>query len=127
MQSGCSAWLAGHALWEMARYDIVAKLSGFAGVRRRMRPASAAGAGAGTIEAVCEAVGRMSAFYWKPLLCLQRSVVTARLLRSKGIEADVVIGFRANPFFSHAWVEVGGEVINDSAAYQRKLQPLDRF
>lgn len=127
MKPGCSARLVWRALWEMARYDVVARIGGFGGVRRRMRPASARPACEGTVEAVCEAVGRMSSFYWKPLLCLQRSVVTARLLRSEGIQADVVIGFRANPFFSHAWVEVGGRVINDSAAYQNKLQPLDRF
>jgi hypothetical protein len=115
------------AFWEMARYDVVAKLSGFGGVRRRMRPARARADGIENVAAVCEAVGVMSSFYWKPLLCLQRSVVTARMLRSQGIQADVVIGFRANPFFSHAWVEVGGRVVNDSAAYQNKLQPLDRF
>jgi hypothetical protein len=111
----------------MARYDVLSQIFGFAGVRQRMHPATVRSGRTETIDAVCEAVGRMSSFYWKPLLCLQRSVVTARLLRSQGISADVVIGFRPNPFFSHAWVEVGGRVINDSAAYQSKLQPLDRF
>jgi hypothetical protein len=127
MQAGCSARLVTHALWEMARYDMLEKCLGFAGVKRRMRPARGSDTGAAAVEAVCEAVGRTSSFYWKPLLCLQRSVVTARLLRSQGIQADVVIGFRANPFFSHAWVEVGGRVVNDSPAYQSKLQLLDRF
>lgn len=128
MKPECSARLLLRALWEMARYDLVSKVFGFAGVRRRMgRPARRSRAGGAHIDAVCEAVGAISAFYWKPLLCLQRSVVTARLLRSHGIEADVVIGYRADPFLSHAWVEVGGRVINDSPAYQNKLQLLDRF
>jgi hypothetical protein len=119
--------LALRAFCEMARYDVVATLFGFGGVRKRMRAGRGESENPAVVAAVCEVVGRMSSFYWKPLLCLQRSVVTARLLRSQGIQADVVIGFRANPFFSHAWVEVGGRVVNDSSAYQTKLQMLDRF
>lgn len=127
MRQDCSARLVVRALWEAARYDVVSALFGFGGVKRGMRPARDVEADVATADTVNEAVGRMSSFYWKPLLCLQRSVVTARLLRVQGIRADVVIGFRANPFFSHAWVEVGGRVINDSASYRDKLQPLDRF
>ena len=115
------------ALWEMARYDALSKALGFGGVRRSMKPPRSREAAPSTIEAVCEAVGCVSSFYWKPLLCLQRSIVTARLLRFLGISAEVVIGYRAQPFFSHAWVEVGGRVVNDSSAYQTKLQILDRF
>jgi hypothetical protein len=119
--------LALRALWEMARYDALSKAFGFAGVRRSMNPPRKCGAAPSTVEVVCEAIGRVSSFYWKPLLCLQRSIVTARLLRFMGISAEVVIGYRARPFFSHAWVEVGGRVVNDSSAYQTKLQVLDRF
>jgi hypothetical protein len=115
------------ALWELARYDALSKAFGFAGVRKRMKPARGGPAAAAAVDAVVDAVGCIGSFYWKPLLCLQRSIVTARLLRAKGIQADVVIGYRANPFFSHAWVEVGGRVVNDSSAYQSKLQLLDRF
>jgi hypothetical protein len=115
------------ALWELARYDAICKAFGFGGVRRRMKPPRRGAAGAATLEAVCEAVGCVSSFYWKPLLCLQRSIVTARLLRVMGIQAEVVIGYRTHPFFSHAWVEVGGRVVNDSPGYQNQLQILDRF
>jgi hypothetical protein len=115
-------------LWELLRYDALSKVSGFAGVRRHMRPARAqAGTSAAGVDAICQAVACMTSFYWKPLLCLQRSIVTARVLRANGIQADVVIGYRAYPFFSHAWVEIGGRVVNDSSAYQTKLQLLDRF
>jgi hypothetical protein len=113
--------------WELLRYDLLSKLSGFAGVRRSMRPAAGSAMPRTGVEAVCQAVACMTSFYWKPLLCLQRSIVTARVLRAIGIQAEVVIGYRAYPFFSHAWVEVGGRVVNDSSAYQTKLQLLDRF
>ena len=114
-------------LWALVRYDVLSKLSGFAGIRRRMRPARNAATAPAGIDAVCHAVGCMASFYWKPLVCLQRSIVTAQVLRANGIQAEVVIGYRAYPFFSHAWVEVGGRVVNDSPAYQTKLQLLDRF
>jgi hypothetical protein len=54
-------------------------------------------------------------------------VVAVRLLRHYGIEAQVVIGCRAAPFASHAWVEVNGRVVNDSSGYQQKLRVLERF
>jgi hypothetical protein len=127
MKPACGAALLFRAFWEMARYDAICKAFGFPGVRKRMQPARPGARRASAIEAVCEAVGCVGSFYWKPLLCLQRSIVTARLLRAMGIHADVVIGYRANPFFSHAWVEVDGRVVNDSPAYRNKLQLLDRF
>jgi hypothetical protein len=121
-----SARLRGGAFRELLRYDALSTCGGFPRIRRRMgsarKPARKA-----SVEAVVDAVAWMTSFYWKPLLCLQRSVVTARLLRAEGFEAEVVIGCRAKPFYSHAWVEVDGRVVNDSSACQTKLQPLDRF
>jgi hypothetical protein len=75
-------------------------------------------------RAICDAVLFATCFYWKPVLCLQRSVCTARLLRRHGINARLVLGYRASPFFCHAWVEVGGRVAYGSPAYQNRLQPL---
>jgi hypothetical protein len=121
------ARLFARVLWELVRYDALSGCLGFAGIRRRMRPARPVTQSPAAVEKTVQAVACMTSFYWKPLLCLQRSVVTARLLRAQGIQADVVIGYRPSPFFSHAWVEVGGAVVNDSAGYQTKLLPLDRF
>ena len=39
----------------------------------------------GTVRRVCEAVTMASCFYWKPVLCLPRAVVTTRLLRKFGV------------------------------------------
>ena len=75
-------------------------------------------------QAVCHAVLLATCLHWKPVLCLQRSVCAVRLLRKYGIAAKLVIGYRPAPFFSHAWVEVNGRVVNSSPAYKRRLRVL---
>jgi hypothetical protein len=78
-------------------------------------------------SAICEAVRSVSPCYWKPIRCLQRSIVTARLMRDHGILAEVVIAYLAAPFFSHAWVEAGGRAANDAPSCQMRLQVLERL
>lgn len=116
------------AICELALYDIVAMTFGFRGIERRLRRASGRRRRAEFEPAICEAVLWALSFYWKPVQCLQRAVVTARLLRIYcGDGADVVIGYRPTPFFSHAWVELQGRVINDSTAFQKRLHVLVRL
>jgi len=114
------------ALFEMARYDAIVSSVGVGRILRQLRrdhlplkPLSEQ-----LQKAICDAVLLATCFYWKPVLCLQRSVCTARLLRRYGVAARVAIGFRPAPFFSHAWVEVDGKVVYGSAAYQQRLQML---
>jgi hypothetical protein len=114
---------------ELLRYDLTVAILGFRGVHRSLRtrktrrwPESS------ELEAtVCEAARRIIPFYWKRVRCLQCSVATARVLRAYGAQADVVIGYRRAPFLAHAWVEVGGRIVNDSPAFQRKLHVLERL
>ena len=136
MQAGATALLYARVLWELIRYDLLFKCRGLHGVRQvgqalspaNMRGRSASGAGSTEIEStICEAVRSVAPFYWKPIRCLQRSIVTARLMQSYGIPAEVVIGYRPTPFFSHAWVEVAGRVANDSPTYRMRLQVLQRL
>jgi Transglutaminase-like superfamily/Coenzyme PQQ synthesis protein D (PqqD) len=68
---------------------------------------------ASTTGFVCGAVERACVWYPKKALCLQRSAVTACLLRFHGIPARMTIGVRPMPFLAHAWVEVDGAVVND--------------
>jgi Transglutaminase-like superfamily/Coenzyme PQQ synthesis protein D (PqqD) len=68
---------------------------------------------------VCEAVDRAQVYLFRQALCLQRSVVISRLLRARGVAAQVVIAAHLMPFKSHAWVEVDRLVINDSQNVQR--------
>jgi hypothetical protein len=114
---------------ELFRYDLVMAILGFRGVRRQMpiREFRDSRAKPDIASAICEAVRCIIPFYWKPVQCLQRSVVTARALRAYGIQADVVIGYRLAPFLGHAWVEVGGRIVNDSPVFQQRLQVLERI
>ena len=129
MPVGARALLYARVLWELMRYDLLFPCRGLRGVRpERRRRVAAPGMESVQIEsALCEAVRAVGPFYWKPIRCLQRSIVTARLMRDRGIPAEVVIGYRAAPFFSHAWIEVDGRVANDSPSYRMRLQILDRL
>src|SRR5690242_5973603 len=90
---------------ELACYDLVNAVFGFQRIHRQlMRHAVAPKQSHGGMEAfVCQAVTLASCFYFKPVLCLQRSVTAAHLLRKSGIDGRLVIGYRPSPFFSHAW------------------------
>lgn len=49
--------------------------------------------------------------------CLERSMTLWWMLRRKGVEGELHIGARKEGprFEAHAWVELGGEVLNDGA------------
>jgi hypothetical protein len=63
--------------------------------------------------AMCHAVDFACVFYFKQVMCLQRSAATTLLLRRHGWQAEMVIGAQMLPFKSHAWVEIKGAIIND--------------
>ena len=78
------------------------------------------------IEQICSAVDMACIWYWKEVLCLQRSAATSCLLKSHGIFAQMVIGAQQLPFKSHAWVEVDGRVVNDKTYVPEMYAVLDR-
>lgn len=113
------------ALYELIRYDVVNLIPGRNRRQSHARQYGRAGLPSADYEAaVCDAVVLACCFYWKPVPCLQRSVSAMRMLRARGVAARVVIGYRPVPFFSHAWVEVDGRVVNDSPVYQKRLTVL---
>lgn len=126
MKSTKQVWLMFRALYELARYELIISLCGSARILRQLRRQSIAAKPISheLEQAICDAVLLATCFYWKPVLCLQRSVCTVRLLRRHGLVARLVIGYRPSPFFSHAWVEVDGRVVYGSPAYQKRLLPL---
>ena len=69
---------------------------------------------------ICHAVDLACIWYWKEVLCLQRSAATTCVLRDAGIPAKMVLGVQHVPFRAHAWVEVEGRVVNDKP-YMRDL------
>jgi hypothetical protein len=122
-------WLVVRALLELVRYDLTYGVLGFQYIQRQLarRTSGAAPDGGSRTAQVCEAVELAGCLYWKPVLCLQRSVCMVRLLRASSVDVDLVIGYRPVPFFSHAWVEIDGRVLNDSPVYQRRLRVLHRI
>lgn len=75
---------------------------------------------------ICHAVNIACIWYWKEVLCLQRSAATVCLLRRHGVHAQLVIGAQQIPFQAHAWVEVGGRVVNDKPYVPEMYAVLDR-
>jgi hypothetical protein len=76
-------------------------------------------------ERICAAVDMACIWYWKEVLCLQRSAATACLLRLYGVPAQMMIGAQQMPFKAHAWVEVDGQVVNDKPYMREMYSVLD--
>jgi hypothetical protein len=80
-----------------------------------------------TVDKICAAVDIACIWYWKQVLCLQRSAVTTCLLRRFGMPACMVIGGQQMPFKAHAWVEVDGRVVNDKPYMREMYAVLDQW
>ena len=59
--------------------------------------------------------------------CLRRSLVLMVLLRWQGIESELHFGARLQDqgLEAHAWVEMGGAVINDRPDIRKEFTPLE--
>ena len=66
-------------------------------------------------------------YYVKPVHCLQRSAAVTRLLRRRGIPAQLVIGYQPMPVHGHAWVELHGKVVWDHLSQLPFFRVLDRI
>jgi hypothetical protein len=60
--------------------------------------------------------------------CLEQSQVLCRILRRRGMNADLRIGARkeANRFEAHAWLELNGNVIEGGGAEHLHFFPFER-
>jgi Transglutaminase-like superfamily len=90
---------------------------------RKLRPAATVPE---SDRELSHAVDLACVFYFKRVLCLQRSAATAVLLRRHGWNAEMVIGAQLLPFQSHAWVEINGRVVNDKPYITEIFQVLER-
>jgi hypothetical protein len=79
-----------------------------------------------SVQEICKAVDVACIWYWKEVLCLQRSAATVCLLRSYGVRAQLAIGAQPLPFKAHAWVEIDGCVVNDKSYVSEIYSVLDR-
>lgn len=103
------------ALAGLLAYDIVVRVGKFKSIRNlvsewatKPHPATPEVA-----EHVVRAINLACVFYPKQVLCLQRSAVTVCLMRSHGLEAQMVFGAQKVPFAAHAWVEINGQAVNE--------------
>jgi hypothetical protein len=75
---------------------------------------------------LCHAVDLACVFYFKQVMCLQRSAATTLLLRRHGWRGEMVVGAQLLPFKSHAWVEIKGAIVNDKPYMLEIYRVLER-
>lgn len=116
------------AYMALIRFDLFLSRGNFQGLYDtvRRRPCLSMKFDTEVVTQVCSAVDLACIWYWKHVLCLQRSAVATCLLRDNGVPAQLVIGAQQMPFRAHAWVEVDGRVVNDNSYTNEIYLVLDR-
>jgi hypothetical protein len=66
--------------------------------------------------------------YIRPVSCLRRSIALGKLLTRRGLSAAIRIGVThdGRDFRTHAWLEHGGRVLNDTADVAARYRPFDK-
>ncbi len=109
------------AFLQLFFFDLILQLGGFRALHHTVKnwPLTKTNTFDDTsVQAITAAMDRAIRYYPRHSLCLQRSAALTCLLRSCEVPADMVIACRRIPFKGHAWVEVDGNVVNDSARVQ---------
>jgi len=121
-------FLALQAYLKLIHFEFYLTRGDFAALHNEVRsyPISGTVKCPGAVEKICAAVDMACIWYWKEVLCLQRSAATACLLKRHGVPAQMVIGAQQMPFKAHAWVEVNGRVVNDTPYTRELYAVLDR-
>ncbi|MGV3518785.1 lasso peptide biosynthesis B2 protein [Luteitalea sp.] len=57
--------------------------------------------------------------------CLTRSLALGLMLRLRGKPAQLIIGIRPLPLAGHAWIELGGVVVNDDERVKFVYKQID--
>lgn len=122
------AWTFVVAFAELLWMDVCLHL-GYATIRRATARVAVAPVDptAETLQLVRVAVRDACVFYFKRAMCLQRSAVVTRMLRRRGVGAELVVGYLPTPIFHHAWVEVEGAVVWDQLTLQQFVRVVDRI
>ena len=122
------SFLALRAYLKLIHFDLYLTRGNFAALYNKVRkcPIGKTIDTTERVQRVCAAVDLACVWYWKEVLCLQRSAATACLLRRYGVSAQMMIGAQQMPFRAHAWVEVDGLVVNDKPYVREMYTLLDR-
>ena len=122
------SFLVLRAYVQLIQFDLYLARGNFAALYGKVRryPVGKETPAADLVARICSAVDMASIWYWKEVLCLQRSAAVACLLKKYGVPAQMVIGAQQTPFKAHAWVEVDGCVVNDKPYMPEIYAVLDR-
>jgi hypothetical protein len=117
------------AYLELIRVDARVSRQGFARLCHKVRGTAIERKTAFPMSSarLCRAMDLACVWYWKQVLCLQRSAATTCLLRRHGVAAEMVIGTQQIPFAAHAWVEVDGAVVTDKPYMRAMYAVLDTW
>jgi hypothetical protein len=121
------SFLALRAYLRLIQFDLYLVRGDFKALYEKVRayPIRKVSVPVNTAEQICAAVDVACIWYWKEVLCLQRSAATACLLKWHGVAARMMIGAQQMPFKAHAWVEVDGRVVNDKSYVREMYAVLD--
>jgi hypothetical protein len=121
-------FLALRAYLSLIHFDLYLGRGNFQALYDKVRgfPISTVTGPVNVVEQVCTAVDMACIWYWKEVLCLQRSAATTCLLKRYGVPAHMILGAQPMPFKAHAWVEVNGSVVNDKPYMREMYAVLDR-
>lgn len=122
------SFLVLRAYLRLIQFDLYLARGNFQALYDKVRayPIGKIAISADTTERLCSAVDMACIWYWKEVLCLQRSAATACLLKAHGVPAQMILGAQQMPFKAHAWVEVDGRVVNDKPYMREMYAVLDR-
>jgi len=112
----------------LVQFDFYLTRRDFSALYNKVRnfPSSHNGHDPDALARICLAVDTACVWYWKEVLCLQRSAATTCLLKSAGLPARMVIGTQRMPFKAHAWVEIECRVVNDKPYMREMYAVLDQ-
>jgi hypothetical protein len=117
------------AYWKLIHFDRYLAKGEFVKLRKAVcicRP-NRSGLGQADIDRILHAVDMACIWYWKEVLCLQRSATLACLLKEGGVAAQLIVGVQQLPFKAHAWVEVNGQAVSDKPYMRDLYTVLDAF
>jgi hypothetical protein len=116
------------AYMRLIRLEVYLLRGDFSSLYQKVRsyPVAKKATDSSAVERICSAVDLACIWYWKRVLCLERSAVTTGLLKDYGFPAQMVIGAQQMPFKAHAWVEIEGRIVNDRPYIREMYVELDR-
>lgn len=116
------SFLVLRAYFRLIQFDLYLARGNFKALHQKVReyPINEMPTALNAVEQICAAIDMACIWYWKEVLCLQRSAATACLLKRHGIAAQMIVGAQKMPVKAHAWVEVNGRVVNDKP-YMREI------